>query len=134
MYLTALLIVSNTDDIQRLRPNGPFSLAAALDFLAGFAPAGAGEQEGAYRGAHMLGGEPALVEVEAAGEELAVSSSAAEPDAVALVRRMFSLDLDGVAFYEQTGARDPVLGEVQRRHPGCGRSCSRRRGMRCAGR
>jgi DNA-3-methyladenine glycosylase II len=99
-----------------LIPRRPFSLAAALRFLEGFEPAGSGPQSGSYRAAHVLDGEARLVTVrDAADGALEVSGGRS---AEALVRRMFSLDLDGDAFYGPVAARDPVLAALQRRLPG----------------
>jgi 3-methyladenine DNA glycosylase/8-oxoguanine DNA glycosylase len=100
----------------RVSSRGPFSLAAALRFLEGFEPAGAGPQAECYRATHVVDGEARLVTVrEAADGGLEVSGG---PAAAALVRRMFSLDLDGEAFYGPVAARDPVLAALQRRLPG----------------
>ena len=113
-------------------PKGPFSLAASIRFLEGFTPArytpGPGDVlelafgvEGSWR---TVGARVRQDAGEAgAGPVTAEIVSPAEPgaDLVAEVRpqveRILSLDVDGSGF-AAVGARDPVVGEVQRRYPG----------------
>jgi DNA-3-methyladenine glycosylase II len=113
-----------------MRPRGPFSLVASVQFLEGFTPA-------AYDGPRA--GPDAVLELafpmegswqavgvrvrQEDGEVTAeiVSPSAAGPDLVRelqpQVERILSLDVDGSAFPE-VGERDPVAGELQQRYPG----------------
>ena len=108
-----------------LRARGPFSLQQALGFLNGFAPAAAAPQQVRYAAAHVVNGRARFVQL---GEEpdgtlrLVARGPGPTPRdveaAAALVRRMFSLDLDGDAFYERVGGADPVLGALQRRFAG----------------
>jgi DNA-3-methyladenine glycosylase II len=108
-----------------LRPRGPFSLQQALQFLNGFAPAGAAPQQARYVAAHVVNGRPVLfrlgqepdgaLHLEIQGPDLAQPDLAA---AETLVRRVFALDYDGDAFYERVGQADPVLGALQQRFYG----------------
>jgi DNA-3-methyladenine glycosylase II len=111
-----------------LVPRGPFSLAASIAFLEGFAPASysgatggvlelAFPVEGSWRTAGVR------VRQDDSGTVTAEIASPAEPapDLVAEVRpqveRILSLDVDGSGFPE-VGERDPVVGELQRKYPG----------------
>ena len=113
-------------------PRGPFSLAASIRFLEGFAPA-------AYTGSADTTFELAFpvesswqtvgVRVRQAAADGPTGSVTAEivspvrpgPDLVAAVHqqveRILSLDVDGSGF-PAVGERDPVAGELQRRYPG----------------
>ncbi len=104
---------------------GPFSLEQALRFLKGFPPAGTISSDATYRAAHVLDERAYLVTLTASPTE-ALILGLEGPDlsdslldaAERLVRRVFSLDLDGYAFYERVGRADPVLGSLQQRFAG----------------
>ncbi|WP_200215797.1 DNA-3-methyladenine glycosylase family protein [Micromonospora coerulea] len=109
-----------------LTPRGPFSLAASIRFLEGFAPAryvGAGDP--VLRLAFPLDGRwtPVGLRVrqDADGVVHAQAHSPADPPDGAAVRaqlrRILSLDVDGSNF-TAIGERDPVVGGLQRRYPG----------------
>jgi DNA-3-methyladenine glycosylase II len=118
-----------------LVPRGPFSLAASIRFLEGFAPAayagpngagGAGPQDAVLELAFPMEGSWQTVGVRVrqdAGEVTAeiVSPSRAGAELVAELRpqveRILSLDVDGSGF-AAVGERDPVVGQIQRRYPG----------------
>lgn len=109
----------------RIEPRGPFSLGQALGFLNGFAPAGAAPQHAEYAAAHVVNDRALLVGLSQAPDgtlRLSVRGSDATPRdldaAAALVRRVFSLNHDGAAFYDGAGRADPVLGTLQARFPG----------------
>lgn len=103
---------------------GPFDLAASVRFLEGFTPAGradAAEEDGALRLAFPVEGgwrhAGALVRQRAPGT-VEIEVRAHDPDAaIAQVRRILSLDVNGAGF-EAIGARDEVVGSLQRRYPG----------------
>jgi DNA-3-methyladenine glycosylase II len=108
--------------MRTLSANGPFSLQQAIRFLSGFGPAGVEGLERAYMAAHVFDGHATLVRVtEGPDGALALATNgsevtAADEDAAErLMRRMFTLDWDGDAFYGRIGEADPVLGELQRR-------------------
>ena len=106
-------------------PSGPYSLAASVRFLEGFAPAryeGDGSDrprfaffaDGLGRGERVAGAfvgqEGDKVVVETFGE--------AAPEAVRdQIQRILSLDIAASGFPE-VGVRDPVVGELQKRYPG----------------
>jgi DNA-3-methyladenine glycosylase II len=96
-----------------VRPHGPFSLQASLDFLARFAPAGARNVPGTFLAEpHVIAGHAVTVRAQQR-EDGAVEVS---PDAAApLVRRMLCLEWDGDAFGELP---DPVLAGVREAHSG----------------
>src|SRR4051794_16016272 len=98
-----------------LRPSGPFDLAEARAFLAGFGPAGqaVGSDPGALLLAFAVDERPdalAAVRLTQAAPDAAVHAEVlhGEPGA-AQVERILSLDHDGAAF-AALGERDPVLG------------------------
>jgi DNA-3-methyladenine glycosylase II len=105
-----------------LRPVGPYSLAASVRFLEGFAPA-------AYEG--HAEGHLHLTFVADGGEDVAgvcvreqdgvivgeVSGDAGVEVVKRQVGRILSLDVDGSGFPE-VGRRDPVVGALQARYPG----------------
>jgi len=105
-----------------LRPQGPFSLAAAQRFLGGFTPAGGtfadqGERLSmAFPLDGWAGSAGVVVWQDGAivrGEAVGPSGSAVEPDIVASqVARVFSLDHDGRG-WEDVGRRDRVIGRLQ---------------------
>ena len=111
-----------------MRPRGPFSLAASIQFLEGFTPAaynGAGP-DAVLELAFPMEGSWQTVGVRVrheAGDVTAeiVSPPAAQPDLVRELRpqveRILSLDVDGSGFPE-VGEHDPVAGELQQRYPG----------------
>ena len=107
-----------------LEPRGPFSLRAAAEFAFGPSSGNAPRFDGALRLAFGIDGGDGYAgvvvrqplddgrlecEVHADGGELALIERQ--------VARILSLDHDGEAFLE-VGARDPVIGELQRLHPG----------------
>jgi DNA-3-methyladenine glycosylase II len=108
-----------------LTPQGPFSLQAAASFGFGPTEGGTPAYDGTMRLAFPVDGGrghagavlrqrtpdgPVSVELQLAG--------GAESDAArAQLARMLSLDHDGEAF-ERLGQSDPVLGSLQRAHPG----------------
>jgi len=106
-----------------LTARGPFSLAASVRFLEGFAPAGevhgSGERELALAFAVEGGWEVAGVLVTQRGDTLrAEVSGDAELAAVeAQLARLLSVDVDGSGFLA-VGQRDCVVAELQARYPG----------------
>ncbi|MEH0845698.1 hypothetical protein V6U81_25250 [Micromonospora sp. CPCC 205711] len=109
-----------------MTPRGPFSLAASIRFLEGFAPAGyPGADQPVLRVAFPVEGgwTPVGVEVRQGGDgavhaRVFPAGAAPEREAVrAQLRRILSLDVDGTGF-TRVGADDPVLGGLQRRYPG----------------
>jgi DNA-3-methyladenine glycosylase II len=106
-----------------VEPRGPFSLAASVRFLEGFAPASyrggaAGHLDAAFAldgdwrtvGVHLEQGRDGEVRAEVAGQ--------AGVEAVRTqVARILSLDVDGSGF-PAVGERDPEVGRLQRRYPG----------------
>lgn len=104
---------------------GPFDLAAGARFLEGFTPAArpdAGARPGTLPLAFPVEGSWAAVGALVRQEERRVTAelSCGRPDvdaAAAQVARILSLDVDGGAF-AAVGRRDPVVAELQRRHPG----------------
>ena len=103
-------------------PVGPYSLAASVRFLEGFAPA-------AYEGGEA--GHLHMAFVADGGEEVAGVCVRSDEDAVVgevfgevdpevvrgQVERILSLDVDGSGFPE-VGGRDAVAAELQARYPG----------------
>jgi len=105
-------------------PRGPFSLRAAAEFAFGPSAGRAPPFDGALRLAFGIdGGEGyAGVVVRQPRDEGRLECEVhAEGGGLALIERqvarVLSLDHDGEAFLE-VGARDPVIGELQRLHPG----------------
>jgi DNA-3-methyladenine glycosylase II len=106
----------------RLRPRGPFRLAAAAEFLAGFAPARAEpEPDDALRLAMVRDDARGAygVELREDGDEVVGRLAGdADPEAAAAqVARVLSLDHDARG-WPAAGRRDPVLGELQAAFPG----------------
>lgn len=105
-----------------LRPAGPYSLAASVRFLEGFAPAAYEGNESNHL--HMafvaVGGEEAVgVCVRSEGGTI-VGELFGEADSEVVrrqVERILSLDVDGSGFPE-VGERDPIVGRLQARYPG----------------
>ncbi|TDV42637.1 DNA-3-methyladenine glycosylase family protein [Actinophytocola oryzae] len=107
--------------------DGPFDLTASARFLEGFAPAAradAATQPGELRLAFPVAPSwrpvGVLVRQPVPGGPLRVAVRAAPDDVddtVAAVRRILSIDVSGDGFLD-VGARDPVVGELQRRYPG----------------
>lgn len=117
--------MATVPELREIIPRGPFSLKAAAEF--GFGP-NAGRPpvyDGAMRLAFALDGGSGYVgavlrQAEPDGPIAAelVLRDAAEPRAaLAQLARVVSLDHDGEAFME-VGERDPVIGALQRAHPG----------------
>lgn len=107
-------------------PHG-FSLTAAADFYAGFAPMGgaARRDDAGLELTQLLEGSWAAVRVRLTqrGARLEVRATTSAPVAdlqarlTAQLRRMLGLDVDGRAWLA-AGARDETLGRVQREFPG----------------
>ncbi|MFL6122910.1 DNA-3-methyladenine glycosylase family protein [Actinophytocola sp.] len=110
-----------------LTVDGPFDLTASARFLEGFAPAARadaastpGELRLAFPVAPSWRPVGALVRQLAPNGpvRVAIRADPADVDAtLAAVRRVLSIDVPGSGF-PQIGARDPVVGELQRRYPG----------------
>jgi DNA-3-methyladenine glycosylase II len=106
---------------------GPFDLTASARFLEGFAPAAradAAATPGELRLAFPVAPSwrPVGVLVRQPHPDgpvrMAVRGAPEDTDnAVAAVKRILSLDVDGEGF-AAVGARDPVVGELQERYPG----------------
>lgn len=107
----------------KIEPRGPFSLRAAASF--GFGPTeGRGRpfDAGVLRYAFAVdGGGYAGVELRQAKDDAPVVASVQGDGDLAAVgaqlERVLSLELDGDEFLA-VGERDPVIGELQREHPG----------------
>jgi DNA-3-methyladenine glycosylase II len=105
-----------------IQPDGPFSLAAAAGF--GFGP-NTGRPEPAGNEMRLafvtddMRHHAAVRLAQVPGGAIAVTvDTEADPDAVLRqVRRILSLDHDGAAWL-RVGARDPVIGTLQREHAG----------------
>ena len=107
-----------------LTPTGPFSLAAAAGFVAGFGPAGRPDADGgpvfrlAFVRDDLAGAAGVALREEAGTVRGTMFGPASDPDAVAgQVARILSLDHDGEGF-AAVGVRDSVVGRLQRAHPG----------------
>jgi 3-methyladenine DNA glycosylase/8-oxoguanine DNA glycosylase len=110
-----------------LTVDGPFDLTASARFVEGFAPAARadaaatpGELRLAFPVAPSWRPAGVLVRQPVPGGPLRVAIRAEQSDVddvVAAVRRILSIDVAGSAFPD-VGARDPVVGALQRRHPG----------------
>lgn len=105
-----------------IHPDGPFSLAAAAAF--GFGPnmgrpAPAGNEMRLAFVTDDMRHHAAVRLAQVPGGAVAVTvDTEADPEAVLRqVRRILSLDHDGLPWAE-VGARDPVIGGLQREHPG----------------
>jgi DNA-3-methyladenine glycosylase II len=110
--------------METIEPTGRFSLRAAAAF--GFGPTEGRPLtfDGAMRLAFCVdgGGYAGAVLRQRAddgpvGVELTLRDGASQEAALAQVARTVSLDHDGAEF-EQVGQRDPVIGALQRAHPG----------------
>lgn len=105
-----------------LRPVGPYSLAASVRFLEGFAPAAyEGNKEGHLHLAFVADGGEDVAGVcvrEEGGVILGEVSGDADVQVVRRqVERILSLDVDGSGF-PGVGRRDPVVAKLQARYPG----------------
>jgi DNA-3-methyladenine glycosylase II len=112
-------------ELLEIVPRGPFSLQAAAGFgfgpNAGRPPAYQGlmrlafplDGGSGYAGAVLREAEPGAP----IGVELELRGATDPAVALAQIARILSLDHDGEAFLE-VGERDPVLGALQRAHPG----------------
>jgi DNA-3-methyladenine glycosylase II len=106
-----------------IQPLGPFSLAAAARFRLGFTPAGYGGS-GADNHLHMafpIEGSWTTIGLcvrEVDGRILVQAYGDVEAEVARRhTARIFSLDVDGRGF-DEVGERDPVVADLQRRHPG----------------
>ncbi len=112
-------------DAVSIEPRGRFSLAAAARFGFGPTEGGAPDVDGVLRLAFAADGGRGYVGVvlrqpEPDGPvraEFELRDGASLDASVAQVQRIVSLDHDGLAF-ERLGDDDPVLGALQRAHPG----------------
>lgn len=110
---------------RQIAVSGPFSLRAAAQFGFGPTEGRAGAFDGAMRlafpldpGAGYAGAT--LTQPQPDGPvtvQLELRDGAQADDALAQVARIVSLDHDGAGFQE-IGERDPVIGSLQRAHPG----------------
>ena len=105
-----------------MRPVGPYSLAASVRFLEGFAPAAyEGHEEGHLHLTFVADGGEDVAGVcvrEEGGVILGdVYGDAGVEVVKRQVERILSLDVDGSAFPE-VGQRDPVVAKLQARYPG----------------
>ncbi len=103
-------------------PRGPFSLAAAAGFGFGPTEGRAPAFDGVLRYAFAVdGGGSAGAELSRPGDDgpvIAQVHGDGDPAAVSRqLARVLSLDHDGEAFLA-VGERDPVIGDLQRAHPG----------------
>lgn len=107
----------------RLTPRGPFSLEAGTRFLEGFAPAA---YDGSPGSDHLHLAFPVDGTWETVGVCIRQTGSAVvaevvgETDRAAVrsqIARILSLDVDGSGF-AAVGRRDPIVGRLQRAHPG----------------
>ena len=105
----------------RIEPRGPFSLAAARDFLGGFTPGrgtfGTNDVEllMAFPVEGWQGSAGVALRQVADGTLEAVVQGGVDPEAVARqVARTLSVDHDGSG-YPAVGQRDPVIGRLQER-------------------
>ena len=100
-----------------IQPQGPYSLAASIQFLEGFTPAGrepTGATDALDRAFVADGGnDVAGVRVRTDGDAVVGEVfGTAEIDVVrAQVARILSLDVDGRAF-AAVGERDPIVGRL----------------------
>jgi DNA-3-methyladenine glycosylase II len=101
-----------------ITPRGPFSLAAAARFWAGFAPADRPDAAdgSVLRLAFLRDAFDGAAAVALRERDGVVEVDGDEADR-AQVERILSLDHDGSA-YPAVGERDPVVGELQRGYPG----------------
>jgi len=113
-----------------MSPRGPFSLAASIQFLEGFTPAGYSGPQAASDAvlelAFPMEGSWQSVGVRVRQQADVVTAEVVSPPTAdaGLVRelrpqveRILSVDVDGSDF-PAVGERDPVAGELQRRYPG----------------
>src|SRR4051794_38541937 len=100
-----------------IEPRGPFRLASAARFIAGWPPAPAAGAAGEeVRLAFLVddwSGPAGVILREDDGVIRATVEAANEERAVAQAARVVSLDHDGSG-YPEVGERDPVVGELQR--------------------
>ena len=113
-----------------MSPRGPFSLAASIQFLEGFTPAGDSGPQAASDAvlelAFPMEGSWQSVGVRVRQQADVVTAEVVSPptagaglvrDLRPQVERILSVDVDGSDF-PAVGERDPVAGELQRRYPG----------------
>lgn len=105
-----------------LVPRGPFSLAASIRFLEGFAPAAyAGDGPDHLDLAFVADGGEAVAGVRVRERDGLVVGDVFGEAPLDVVRgqvaRVLSLDIDGTAF-PAVGRRDPTVGRLQARYPG----------------
>jgi len=111
--------------METIEPLGRFSLRAAAAFAFGPTEGRAPTFDGALRLAFCVDGGRGYAgavlrrrnDVGPVGVELTLRDEAPHEAALAQVARTVSLDHDGAAF-ERVGERDPVIGALQRAHPG----------------
>lgn len=114
------------EDRFEVQPVGPYSIAASVKFLEGFAPAayegGSGDLlrlafvvDGFEKGDEQVAG--VCVRSEGASVVGEVFGGADVEVVRSQVARILSLDIDGRGFSE-IGERDPVVGRLQARHSG----------------
>lgn len=105
-----------------LRPVGPYSFAASVRFLEGFAPAAyEGREAGHLHMAFVTDGSEEVAGAcvrDEGGALVGEVFGEADPEVVrGQVERILSLDVDGRGFPE-VGERDPVVGRLRERYPG----------------
>src|SRR4051794_37430949 len=99
-----------------LEPRGPFTLASAARFVAGWPPAQAHAGEDELRLQFLVDdwSGPANVVLRQDGEVVRATVEADNAErALAQAARIVSLDHDGSG-YPEIGERDPIVGELQR--------------------
>jgi DNA-3-methyladenine glycosylase II len=99
-----------------LEPRGPFTLASAARFVAGWPPGQAHVDEDELRLDFLVDdwSGPAHVVLRQDGEAIRGTAEADnEPRAIAQATRIVSLDHDARG-YPEVGERDPIVGELQR--------------------
>ena len=100
-----------------IEPRGPFTLASAARFIAGWPPGRAHAASDEVRLRFLVDdwSGPATVVLTQDGDTVHGTVEAAnEPRAIEQATRVLSLDHDGTA-YPAVGERDPIVGELQRK-------------------
>src|SRR6187431_2999943 len=99
-----------------LEPRGPFTLASAARFIAGWPPGQAHADDDEIRLDFLVddwSGPAHVVLRQPDGVVHGTVEADNEPRAIAQAARIVSLDHDGSG-YPAVGARDPIVGELQR--------------------